>query len=160
MLNVIGFFAVVTNATMVCFVGSQLVKRPGPPGAVKRPPAFPIVNQVLYGAFVWAHRALNRQKRRFPARAVSKNPDQRLAETDMMQICIPGQMPCGETCSPGQTPCEHCFSIDNDGTCELREGIWVRLFSQSLWMYSVAVEHIVMLVCVREKQLEGFRSLT
>jgi hypothetical protein len=26
----------------------------------------------LYGAFVWAHRALNRQKRRFPARADNK----------------------------------------------------------------------------------------
>jgi hypothetical protein len=25
----------------------------------------------LYGDFVWAHRALNRQKRRFPARAVA-----------------------------------------------------------------------------------------
>jgi hypothetical protein len=25
----------------------------------------------LYGAFVWAHRALNSRKRRFPARAVS-----------------------------------------------------------------------------------------
>ena len=29
------------------------------------------IKSVLYGAFVWAHRALNRQKRRFPARAAS-----------------------------------------------------------------------------------------
>jgi hypothetical protein len=28
------------------------------------------VNRVLYGAFVWARGALNRPKRRFPARAV------------------------------------------------------------------------------------------
>ena len=109
-LNVIGFFAVVTNATMVCFVGSQLVK-------------------------------------------ISENPDERLAETDMMQTCIPGKI-----------PCEHCFSYDTDPnfpkTCELKEGIWVRLFSQSLWMYSVAVEHIVMLVRVREKEIRGFRGLT
>jgi uncharacterized sulfatase len=42
---------------------------PRRPGAVKRPQRFRC-KSVLYGAFVWARRALNRQKRRFPARAV------------------------------------------------------------------------------------------
>jgi hypothetical protein len=31
-----------------------------------------LFKSVLYGAFVWARRALNRQKRRFPARAVPR----------------------------------------------------------------------------------------
>jgi hypothetical protein len=34
--------------------------------------AFSDVNRVLYGAFVWACRALNSRKRRFPARAVGE----------------------------------------------------------------------------------------
>jgi hypothetical protein len=39
-------------------------------GAVKRPWRFPLFpcKSILYGAFVWARRALNGRKRRFPAR--------------------------------------------------------------------------------------------
>jgi hypothetical protein len=36
---------------------------------VQAPFAFSYGNQFLYGAFVWARGALNRRKRRFPARA-------------------------------------------------------------------------------------------
>jgi hypothetical protein len=38
----------------------------------------------LYGAFVWARRALNSQKRRFPARAVYKPSGQQYAHTGVM----------------------------------------------------------------------------
>ena len=41
---------------------------PGPPGAVKRP-RVSHSKSGLYGDFVWARRALNVQKWRFPARA-------------------------------------------------------------------------------------------
>jgi hypothetical protein len=41
------------------------------PGVVKRPSRFAYI--VLYGAFVWARRALNSPNRRFPARAVAKD---------------------------------------------------------------------------------------
>jgi hypothetical protein len=43
--------------------------RPGPPGALKHLSVHHS-KSVLYGAFVWARRALNRPNRRFPARAV------------------------------------------------------------------------------------------
>ena len=43
---------------------------PGRPGAFKQPSRLPL-ESILYGAFVWARRTLNRQKRRFPARAVT-----------------------------------------------------------------------------------------
>jgi hypothetical protein len=42
---------------------------PGPSRGVEAPLAFAIVDRFLYGAFVWACRALNSQKWRFPARA-------------------------------------------------------------------------------------------
>ena len=45
--------------------------RPGPPGTLEAPSAFPIVNRVLYGAFVSAHAARNGRNRRFSARAGS-----------------------------------------------------------------------------------------
>jgi hypothetical protein len=41
---------------------------PGPPGRVSDLSVF-LCKSVFYGAFVWAHRALSSQKRRFPARA-------------------------------------------------------------------------------------------
>jgi hypothetical protein len=43
---------------------------PGPPGRLSAPSVF-LCKSVLYGVFVWARRALNSQKRRFPARAVA-----------------------------------------------------------------------------------------
>jgi hypothetical protein len=43
--------------------------RPGPPGRLSALSVF-LFNSIFYGAFVWARRALNSQKRRFPARAV------------------------------------------------------------------------------------------
>jgi hypothetical protein len=45
--------------------------RPGPPGRLSALSVF-LCKSVLYGAFVWACRAFNSQKRRFPARAVAK----------------------------------------------------------------------------------------
>jgi predicted DNA-binding WGR domain protein len=42
---------------------------PGPPGRLSTLSIF-LCKSVFYGAFVWARRALNSQKRRFPARAV------------------------------------------------------------------------------------------
>ena len=42
---------------------------PGPPGRLSALRVF-LWKSILYGAFVWARRALNRRKRRFPARAV------------------------------------------------------------------------------------------
>ena len=57
---------------------------PRPPGAVKCPQRFPIYislcRSVFYGAFVWARRALNRQKRQFPARAVRTSSYNQTAE--------------------------------------------------------------------------------
>ena len=41
---------------------------PGPPGRLSALSVF-LCKSVLYGVFVWARRALNSQKRRFPARA-------------------------------------------------------------------------------------------
>jgi hypothetical protein len=43
---------------------------PGPPGRLSALSAF-LCKSVFYGAFVWARRELNSQKRRFPARAVT-----------------------------------------------------------------------------------------
>jgi hypothetical protein len=43
--------------------------RPGPPGRLSAL-SVSLCKSVFYGAFVWARRALNSQKRRFPARAV------------------------------------------------------------------------------------------
>ena len=42
---------------------------PGPPGHLSTLSVF-LCKSVFYGAFVWARRALNSRKRRFPARAV------------------------------------------------------------------------------------------
>ena len=42
---------------------------PGPPGRLSAL-SISLCKSVLYGIFVWARRALNSQKRRFPARAV------------------------------------------------------------------------------------------
>jgi hypothetical protein len=42
----------------------------GPAQVVYAALAFPIVDRVVYGAFVWSRRALNSPKRRFSARAV------------------------------------------------------------------------------------------
>jgi hypothetical protein len=41
---------------------------PGPPGRLSALSVF-LCKSIFCGGFVWAHRALNRQKRRFPARA-------------------------------------------------------------------------------------------
>jgi hypothetical protein len=46
---------------------------PGPPGRLSALRVF-LCKSVLYGAFVWARRALNSRKRRFPARAVVPGP--------------------------------------------------------------------------------------
>ena len=42
---------------------------PGPPGRLRALSVF-LCESAFYGTFVWARRALNSQKRRFPARAV------------------------------------------------------------------------------------------
>jgi hypothetical protein len=47
----------------------RLAVCPGRPGRLSTLSVF-LCKSVLYGAFVWTHRALNSQKRRFPARAV------------------------------------------------------------------------------------------
>ena len=59
------------NATALCAAAFS-GHRPGRPGAVKRLSALSVFHSksVLYGGFVWAHRALKHLKRRFPARAV------------------------------------------------------------------------------------------
>ena len=44
---------------------------PHPPGRLSALSIF-LCKSVFYGAFVWARRTLNRQKRRFPARAVAE----------------------------------------------------------------------------------------
>ena len=49
----------------------KTVHGPGPPGRLSALSVF-LCKSVFYGAFVWARRALNMQKRRFPARAVMK----------------------------------------------------------------------------------------
>jgi hypothetical protein len=43
---------------------------PGPPGRLRALSVF-LCESAFYGTFVWARRALNSQKRRFPARAVT-----------------------------------------------------------------------------------------
>jgi hypothetical protein len=58
-------------------LGSRATRRPrrlrrstprsGPAGGGYAPFAFPLCKSGFYGAFVWARRALNRRKRRFPA---------------------------------------------------------------------------------------------
>jgi hypothetical protein len=45
---------------------------PGPPGRLSAL-SISLCKSVLYGIFVWARRALNSQKRRFPARAVDSD---------------------------------------------------------------------------------------
>ena len=51
--------------------GMDAAEGPGPPGLLRALNVFHR-KSVLYGAFVWAHRALNDRKLRFPARAVGK----------------------------------------------------------------------------------------
>jgi hypothetical protein len=119
-LNVIGFFAVVTNATMVCFVGSQLV--------------------------TW------------------QDEDERTAEKDMMIYTHDGHPrddPHCHTYGYNSTNFDFMYKEYADGEllraspaslgggdCLLTEGIWVRVFSQRLWMFSVMVEHVVMMMRV------------
>jgi hypothetical protein len=52
---------------------------PGPPGRLSTISVLPY-KSVLYGVFVWARRALNRRKRRFPARAVGFALDDRFLD--------------------------------------------------------------------------------
>jgi hypothetical protein len=52
-------------------IGGRWFDCPGRRGRLSAISVF-LFKSVLYGAFVWARRALNRQKRRFPARAVVK----------------------------------------------------------------------------------------
>jgi hypothetical protein len=61
---------------------------PPPPQAVMRL-AFPIVNRVLCGAFVWVRRALNIPKWRFPARAESERKLRELQDSVALQVSSP-----------------------------------------------------------------------
>ena len=60
-------------------VEKRLANRPGPPGRLSARSIF-LSKSVFYGAFVWARGALNRQKRRFPARAVRENAEAGFSE--------------------------------------------------------------------------------
>ena len=53
----------------------QLFNCPGTPGRLSAR-SVSLCKSVLYGAFVWARRALSSQKRRSPARAVKADPDE------------------------------------------------------------------------------------
>ena len=60
---------------------------PGPPGCLSALSVF-LYKSVFYGAFVWARRALNSRKRRFPARAKSMDGKLVVAPTS-----LPGSFP-------------------------------------------------------------------
>ena len=69
---------------------SGLYTCPGPPGRLSALSIY-LCKSVFYGAFVWARRALNIQKRRFPARAVSAGIQMQIAlvANDDVQL-VPG----------------------------------------------------------------------
>jgi hypothetical protein len=62
--------AVVLAGAGMMALGVWMTYCPGRQGRLSALSVF-LCKPVLYGAFVWAHRALNHQKWRFPARAVS-----------------------------------------------------------------------------------------
>ena len=64
---------------------------PGPPGRLSALSVF-LCKSVFYGAFVWARRVLNSQKRRFPARAVLKLKRRQLSERALSVGITPKQL--------------------------------------------------------------------
>jgi hypothetical protein len=65
---------------------------PGPPGAFTNGISVSHSKSILYGSFVWARRALNRPKWRFPARAVLLDPEHpRMENTTMTGTTSPGR---------------------------------------------------------------------
>jgi hypothetical protein len=84
----------VSSATKIC---------PGRPGRLSAIRVF-LCRSVLYGTFVWARRVLNRQKRRFPARAVvffafkevfgETTPALRFRRLSSWSRCFSGRFPC------------------------------------------------------------------
>ena len=65
----------------------QLGHGPGPPGRLSAL-SVSLCKSVFYGAFVWARRALNNQKRRFLARAVDDADTVRAVQGQLSAISV------------------------------------------------------------------------